>query len=724
MNLFSLFKTKLQKDFFLAIIFSHSKVSAILFEEVNKKLSILATSTHHFGSPLDTISEEELIEEIDKVISEVEGRLAQDATVQKVLFGVPYEWVDQGKIKTDYLARLKKVCELLELTPIGFIIPIEAIIHFLQEKEGAPVSGVFIELADNWVGVYVARAGSIVEARSGLSTTRSSEKVRELLSEVRTFDVLPARIILLDHEGREKTQQEFLSYPWTSELPFLHLPAVAVLEEKFQNEAIIHGFAGEMGFELLKTRQEGGVAKEIVGQEEEQDDASAFAQKMGFAQEEDVAFREEVSSEEEEKRVVKPPMKEVLSRTEQPLLPRGKSITSLQPVQNLLLYGSHMMGSFAKKVVGIAFGLLLLLLLFSFGYYYFLLKAHVVFFLQEKNVDKTLDAILSSEGKTGDASNLLLPGEILEIIKENSIQRKTSGKKEIGEKAKGEVTIYNRTEQKKTFAKGTHIVGPNTLTFELMQDATVASTSAFSTTFSSVKASVAAVRFGPEYNFPSGSNFTFVDFPASSYFAKNESALGGGTKKEVSVVSKKDLEDLLQEGMIKLGEDAFREAQGSSGDRVVIQEALSAEILEKKYDKKEGEEAQNVSLTAKIKFSFLSYKREELGSLLALLAKEYAIPSHTFIPEKSSLEVKEVEVEQDKSAHATLSLHLLYLPSLNEGGLKEELAGKRAQDATVLLHKIAGVSEIKIVFRNRLPLFPALLPLNPKNIQFVKKTDG
>ena len=83
----------------------------------------------------------------DKAISFVEGSLPEKSSVEKTIFSVPYDWVEEGKIKKEHLVKLKKVCEDLGLVPIGYLMTIEAIVHFLQKSEGAPVSAVFIETA-------------------------------------------------------------------------------------------------------------------------------------------------------------------------------------------------------------------------------------------------------------------------------------------------------------------------------------------------------------------------------------------------------------------------------------------------------------------------------------------------------------------------------------------------------------------------------------------------
>jgi len=62
----------------------------------------------------------------------------------------------------------------------------------------------------------------------------------------------------------------------------------------------------------------------------------------------------------------------------------------------------------------------------------------------------------------------VIPGEEVAITVEGKKSAATSGEKEVGEKAAGEVTIYNRTEVEETLEKGTKLIAPGDLEFEIV----------------------------------------------------------------------------------------------------------------------------------------------------------------------------------------------------------------------------------------------------------------
>jgi hypothetical protein len=211
------------------------------------------------------MSQDDLITSSDEVVSGLDMSVPRGATLSKTIFALPYSWVEDGKITREKLDFLKKLCEELELTPIGFLVPIEAIVAYLQRKEGVPLSAVVVEHSQNVAVVYVIKGGNIVEIKKGtLQDVNLTQTVERLLAGVTKVDVLPSKIILQDADNIEKLHQEFLAYHWTQRLPFLHVPQVTVLEKGIENEAIINGVSAQMGFELARVAPI--VEKETHGQ--------------------------------------------------------------------------------------------------------------------------------------------------------------------------------------------------------------------------------------------------------------------------------------------------------------------------------------------------------------------------------------------------------------------------------------------------------------------------
>lgn len=761
---------KEEKDYFLALLLKPSKIGAILFEKKEGRLLILGSSEKNIEKHIDEYNDEELIQISDVVISEIEQKLPENAFVTKTIFALPHQFVENGKIKKEYLLKFKKLCESLELSPMGFIVDIEAIVYFLQKKEGMPITSIFIELTKQTVYMYVVRSGNVLEVLTSDLRDNYITTVEYLLSQVQSFDVLPTKLILLNLEGAESIQQQFLSHQWKKELPFLHVPQIVTLDKGFENEAIINGVATQMGFDVLKAdKKDLDFAKEtVVKDKEEVEEEQVDSTDFGFIKDEDVskedvkdeADLESIKSEsdqteeaansfatvneysgnedisigkedrKDENVLIKQSPKENVDINLQSENKKPKSYSNIakfsNPFEQLLkkmprFNISSMLALAPQKnfvilfiiLVGILGGTLYL-------YYSHIVKAEVILFGEKQVFDRKADIVFSPEGED------LVHGQIkirqIEAQIEDSSEKQTTGSKEIGEKSKGEVTIYNKTETKKTISKGTKIEGPNDLLFELASDVTIASTSAFSTNYSSSKSQVVAVKFGPEYNLPSGSNFEFADFPTSSYFAKNDGAFSGGSKKTIPVVSKKDMDALSDITVKKLSSKALDDIKSKvENDEVVIPNILSVEFSKKNYNKKEGEESKNLSLSSSITFTGGAYKKKSVEQYALSLSDEQISSSYAIDDKSTKTDVK---IVNDKdNIKAVLGAHTEYVPKIDEDKIRKNITGKTVGTASQYLKKIKNISDFKVLLRSSIPFLPQILPFNSQNIRVSLNTN-
>lgn len=726
MNIPFLNKKEEVKEYFLALLIKPFSVGAILFEEIGSKLLILSTNEIKQDREVDSISAEELVMSSDKVISFIEGSLPQNSKLEKTIFSVPYSWVEDGKIHKDYLTKFKKTCAELGLVPMGFIVSIEAIVNFLKQKEGAPVSSIFVEVANSTIFIYLVRSGKVIEVKKGKVGDSLVVSTENLLKEIEKLDVLPPKIVLLDHADVDNVQQEFLSHQWSKDIPFLHLPQVVVLDKGFENEAIINGVASQMGFEVLQDIK----APQDLQSNDDMLEEVTNGEEFGFFKEKDVAVEPVIIKQEE------PIIDDEISvspkigyfKEEEPIknnktLPLTKTILGLLNSIKSILGGINTRSfkgiKMKTNIIGIAIGVLLLIIGFVFVYYNFILKANVIIFADQKNIDKNEEVTFSIDSQDPTTIKLAIDSEEVS----GDVSKEATGTKETGDKAKGEVVIYNKTDSSKILKKGTVVIGTNNVEFVLVDDVSIASTSAFSTTLSSEKVKVEAAKFGKEYNLPSNSNFTVKSFSTTDFIGKNNDAFSGGTKKESRVVSKKDMDGLLSTATSDLEKKALVQAQGKKANgSVFLDSALSAEVIDKKYNKKEGDETDRLSLSATIKYQLGSYNNNDLTNTVNSLTKSEVPDGYVLQADKSNIDVNDIKVVKDSSAVGKLSIKAVYAPEINSDSIVKTITGKSSDNVKKDLQKIKGISEVQVVFKGNLPLFPNLLPFNAKNISIEKKS--
>jgi hypothetical protein len=312
----------------------------------------------------------------------------------------------------------------------------------------------------------------------------------------------------------------------------------------------------------------------------------------------------------------------------------------------------------------------------------------------------------------------------LSVSLDGSTSTITTGKKDVGNKAKGIITIFNNTSSSKVFQKGATTTSSNGLDFVLDSNITVASASGdvFSgTTPGKAKVNIVAAKIGVEYNLPSSTKFSIGDNPLVA--AKNDDPFEGGTKKTVAVVSKNDIDKLLKE-LPKTLQDKAKEdlAKLTPPDNDMLPILLSANIDKKNFDKDIDDEADKVTLKGTVTFTTLSYpKRDIVLQALNLIARN--VKKNLVLDENNiNVDIKDIKQKNDKEADVNLDIEAILQPKIDEKKLITEITGISYEDAQKLLLKIPQSTNVSISSSFDLPFIPKMLPRISENIKIVVNT--
>lgn len=721
---------KEEKEYFLSLIINTRAIGAILFEKLDNSLHVISTKDEPIKDA--AFDDEEILAASDKVVSFVETSLPEGASLNKTIFAVPYDWVESGRIKREYLAKLKKTCEGLDLTPIGFIISIEAIISFIKNKEGAPVSSLFVEAGGGKAYVYIVKNDEIVEARKGEVEESVPRSVERILKRIENVEVLPSKIVLLDYEQAEEIQQEFLSYQWSKELPFLHIPQTVVLEKGFEKEAVISGVGNQMGFPVVMDVKAGKDEDGFIEKFTQVD-----SREFGFMKDQDVQFMKKEEPEvkenlEEETNLVTPKFDDLKNEEKEEIKinDNSQNASSASPFTSILaifkkiptpkipnislLSGQRKMGIIIIPAIFI-----ILLIIFSFIYYRSILKADVFVFTDKKAVNEKINLTFSPDSATSDKTV-----KVAVVNEELSGQgdANVTGITETGEKAKGEVTILSSLNKETTVDKGTVLSSSNSLKFTLDSDVKIASSSGVSD-IKSAKGKVTAEEIGKEFNLPSNVKFTVSGFDTFSIEAKNDSAFSGGTKKEIKSVSQKDLDNLQSKIFDDLENQAIEKAsQNKKNGEEILPQSLSFEYLTKSFNKKKGDASSTLHFNAKIRFKLGAYQASDIEKLVRESSGD--IPAnYKYVADSSKVKLSDFSQNKNGDVKAALSADAVFVPEIKTQDLEQKIKGQNLKSAEDILRKINGVSSTKIILKNKLPLFPNKLPGNIKNINLIIRSD-
>ncbi len=712
---------KPQEEYFISLILNPKNTVAVLLSNKESKLTIISTKS--VSLDLDSASIEEIIAAADEAISSIELSLDEGYSLEKTIFSVPYFWSeDDGSIKKEKLLQLKKLSVELALKPMGFILTVEALIKYFQDKEGVPLSAIFVQEAKNKVFLYLVKGGNIVEVQSGDIDEEVEKAVEHTLKKVEQFDKLPSKMILLYHDDIESRQQNFLNFPWTKDLPFLHLPQISLMEKGFENEAVVDAIASQLNAEVSDRA-------EISGAEIIESDASNMTdgKDFGFVKEKDVAF----SEESEQDTAPDEPVVSVMGKSAQDkdfdnedkmeriekssggvsaILGLAIAFLSKAPQSITKVFAT---GSGIKKFfIPIAAAVIFIALMFV--YFLLFLRAEVVVFLKGETVKDEVIVSLSEEDETSFSDEILRIDTIEQEVTGNASKAST-GVEETGESAKGEITILSSQNQSQKIESGTVLTSSNGLKFTLDDDVNIASSSGVSD-IKSAKGKVTAEEIGKEYNLPSGTKFSVTGYDSSSVEAKNDIAFAGGTKEEKKIVAQKDVDSLEAKLLSDLFEDAVNAAKAKVGsDEQIVSVLLDSSISEDNYSASVGDEADSLELDATIIYTLGVYKKEEAKKFIDD-ARGGDAPEGFVISEDDS-DIRLDEIEQDGNRiTGRLVYEVLYKPDVDFDNLSEEIKGKSLSSAEELISEKEGVSDVNIVFANKLPLLPSILPMRSDQI--------
>lgn len=718
----------------------------------------------HASAPLEKDSWEHRREITDSLLTVVEDKAGSKAAIKKVVLGLPQRYLtDEGAILPSARPGIKSLTHELDLQAVGFVPVHEALAYMMKREDGVPASVIFINVCKDELTIFLYRIGKLTGQTTISVSPDLTARVEEVLKSFQNHDVLPSRMILFgtDLATVEAVKAELLKYPWTTRANFLHFPKIEVLGVDAPIGAVCFAGAKELGGigDALESKEE----KESAPQEDEHMRAESLASaglqaEEGASEEgeekelepEDIPPGEEEELQDEETNVVEvapeelgfKKHKDVLSEDVVMGAPKAASEergeekkdtlgAPLASGKTLFATGSAALGVVSQRLAGLRFlklpymkgrkgmvaalgGILFLVLLFLA--YWSLPKAIVTVLVAPVTIEKTATATVNPTATVVDSATTILPG----VAQEKSVTGEKSlpvtGKKSVGDPARGTVTIYNKVTSVRSLKKGTTLTS-GSLKFTLDSDVSVASASESigSITFGKADAAITASAIGEQSNLPAGSEFVFTDISSSSLSARNDQALAGGTSREVTVVSRADQDALVKalsgELIVKAKEEL---ATGVTGGQKLIDATVKTSVTEKTFAQELDQEAAALSGKITLTVTGLSYAEADLSSLLMALAQPDVPAGYVLAPSRTTVSVKSAQVKKDGSVAMSVAFSALALPQLDESAVKAAIAGKKLDGAEGALRQFEGVAGVEVAFR--FSPWKSRLPINKNNI--------
>jgi len=313
----------------------------------------------------------------------------------------------------------------------------------------------------------------------------------------------------------------------------------------------------------------------------------------------------------------------------------------------------------------------------------------------------------------------LIPGVVFEELGTFPQEFPSSGKKSVEKKAEGVMRVFNEYHNDQILVAQTRFQPPS----EKFRPSLEKGENPWFKTIervvipakSHIDVKVVADAPGEKYNIEP-STFSIPGLVGTSQYTfvygKSSEAMSQGSKKEVSEVTQKDLEEAEKILIEEATEETKDTLQGKTSDGfVTLEEAFKTEILETFSLTQAGAELEKFFFQVKARTQAVFFKEEDLENF----SRDFMAAE---IPADKEFDQKTLKIEyfpetinlEEKKIILSLNLQAKIYSSIDETSLKQVLAGKSLTETQLFLQNQPAV------IRSKVKLWPFWVKQVPENL--------
>lgn len=348
---------------------------------------------------------------------------------------------------------------------------------------------------------------------------------------------------------------------------------------------------------------------------------------------------------------------------------------------------------FRKRLILIIIGAVVLLGLLVWAIF-FAPRATVV--ISAKTTETGINEAITFSGDTTSAKDKLLKASTQSLDKTVSQTFDATGKKDVGSKATGTVSLSTRDIDN----LGTIIPAGTTLTSS--SGATYTTDSAVTMSLSNYRGatvSITASENGAKYNGARGS----VSGTPSGISGSIQNATTGGVDKTITVVTADDIAN-AQKQLLAANTDQIQSQLAGQFDNsvIVLKQTFKSDTPDLSANPAEGNEAGSgkATLSGKITYTMMGVARDDISSYLdQTLKDQLANTSNQRVYENGSKNAKLDNVAAENATFgAQLTANGKIGPSINDASVKDMAKGKRLGEIQSSIESIQGVDRVDVKY--------------------------
>jgi hypothetical protein len=298
------------------------------------------------------------------------------------------------------------------------------------------------------------------------------------------------------------------------------------------------------------------------------------------------------------------------------------------------------------------------------------------------------------------------------LKKDATLTFDATGTKEVGDKAKGEVYFQNcESPDAVTVPSGTGIsAGGKTYITQAAATVPGGQGNWLSGCIPGKSGAVMVVAqdIGEDYNVDKDTRFNVAghsNSSSTSYFrAVASTNIDGGSKKDVTVVSKADIDKAVEQFVSENGDSMKKQLTEKFGSTAVpLDTTFSSDGSGVASTPAVDQEAPGgkAQLTGTVSFTMVGVEKKEIGTFLdGYFAKEIEKENNQRVYSNGADKANFIEIAPVESGaySATMTATAKFGPKINDDQVKEEAKGKRYGEVQSQLEQISGVEDVDVKF--------------------------
>lgn len=357
--------------------------------------------------------------------------------------------------------------------------------------------------------------------------------------------------------------------------------------------------------------------------------------------------------------------------------------------------------------------------------FYFVLPSVKVFIAPKKEAlrfeteiiaDKNVDSVIVADNT--------IPGQVFQLEMENSKTLPTTGEKDVEEKAKGKITVYNQySSSPQTLVKTTRFLAEGGKLFRLVETTVIpgATIEEGKILASFKEVEVEADEPGESYNI-SPSKFTIPGFQGSpkyeSFYGESKEPMAGGAKGKMRVATKDDIDGAKELVSLELKNKVAEQFDKKiPSDLKILKDSQSLEVIESSSNLEPDQPGKEFTVFVKVRAWGLAFKEQDIIYLIEKNIVDKISENKVLLPSTIKVDYKSTETDS-ANGKATFSCQIEADAAwkLNEDEIKNNLAGKNEIDVRKYLSSLTEIETARVVFW---PFWVKKIPVDKGKIKII-----